>query len=78
MLVFPMLINPGYETSRVKESNFKKESYPEWGEPELLGAYWELASAMSLINSGAELIIMYHPKAVEIVKKNIKAMVSKG
>jgi acetyl-CoA decarbonylase/synthase complex subunit delta len=71
MLAFPMLINPGYEASRVKEANFKKESYPEWGEPELLGAYWELATAMSLMNAGAELIIMYHPKAVEIVKKNI-------
>jgi len=72
MLAFPMLINPGYEASRVKEAYFKKESYPEWGEPELLGAYWELATAMSLINAGAELIVMYHPKAVEIVKKNIK------
>jgi acetyl-CoA decarbonylase/synthase complex subunit delta len=74
MLDFPMLINPGYETSRVKEAYFKKESYPEWGEPDLLGAYWELATTMSLIHAGAELIIMYHPKAVEIVKKNIKEM----
>jgi acetyl-CoA decarbonylase/synthase complex subunit delta len=72
MLAFPMLINPGYEVSRVRESHFMKESYPEWGEPELLGAYWELTTTMSLILAGAELIIMHHPKAVEIVKKNMK------
>jgi acetyl-CoA decarbonylase/synthase complex subunit delta len=75
MVASPMLINPGYETSRVKEASFTKESYPEWGEPGLLGAYWELATTMSLIHSGAELIILYHPKAVEIVKKKIKEMV---
>jgi acetyl-CoA decarbonylase/synthase complex subunit delta len=74
MLAAPMLINPGYEASRVKEAHFNIESYPEWGEPEMLGAYWELSTAMSLINAGAELIIMYHPKAVETVKKNIKGI----
>lgn len=72
LLAFPILINPGYEASRVKESAFNKDSYPEWGEPELLGAYWELSTAMSLLNAGAELLIMYHPKAVETIKKNIK------
>ena len=71
MLAFPMLINPGYETSHVKEAKIKKDVFPEWGNPELLTAYWELSTAMSLLEAGAELLIMYHPKAVEIVKKNI-------
>jgi acetyl-CoA decarbonylase/synthase complex subunit delta len=37
-------------------------------------AYWEIATAMSLMLSGAELLIMYHPKAVEAAKKTIAEM----
>ncbi len=79
LLGFPMLINPGYESSRVKEASASKEDYPDWGERELRGSYWEIATAMSLLAAGAELLIMYHPKAVEVVKKNIEEIYnSKG
>jgi len=71
MLAFPMLINPGYESFRVKETRAPEQDYPEWGDLELRGAYWEIATTMSLLVAGAELIIMYHPKAVEVVKKKI-------
>lgn len=74
MLAFPMLINPGYESSRIKEARVSQEEYPEWGDEEMRGVYWEIATAMSLLVAGAELLIMYHPKAVEIVKKNIGQM----
>lgn len=74
MLAFPMLINPGYESSRIKEARVSQEEYPEWGDKEMRIVYWEIATAMSLLVAGAELLIMYHPKAVEIVKKNIGQM----
>ncbi len=74
MLAFPMLINPGYESSKVKEARVSREDYPEWGDQELRGAYWEIATSVSLLAAGAELLIMYHPKAVEVVKKNISEM----
>lgn len=74
MLAFPMLINPGYESSRIKEARVPQEDYPEWGDQEMRCAYWEIATAMSLLVAGAELLIMYHPKAVEVVKKNIDEM----
>jgi len=72
MLALPMLINPGYESARVKEARAPESDYPEWGEPELRSAYWEIATAMSLLVAGGELLIMYHPKAAEIVRKNIE------
>jgi acetyl-CoA decarbonylase/synthase complex subunit delta len=71
MLAFPMLINPGYECSKVKESRAAEADYPDWGDPELRSAYWEITTTMSLLSAGAQLIIMHHPKAVEVVKKNI-------
>jgi acetyl-CoA decarbonylase/synthase complex subunit delta len=74
MLAFPMLINPGYECARVKESRAPVEQYPDWGNVELRAAYWEIATAISLLGAGAELLVMYHPKAVEVVKKKIAEM----
>jgi len=79
MLAFPMLINPGYESSRVKETWAPEKDYPEWGNLESRAAYWETATAMSLLLTGAELLIMYHPQAVEVIKKTITEMYeSKG
>ncbi len=74
MLAFPMLVNPGYESSRVKEAHASVDDYPEWGELGLRGAYWETATAMSLLAAGAEILVMYHPEAAETVRKNINEM----
>jgi len=71
MLASPMLVNPGYETFQVKESRASEKEYPAWGKIEERGIYWETATAMSLLMSGAELFIMYHPKAVETIKNKI-------
>jgi acetyl-CoA decarbonylase/synthase complex subunit delta len=77
MLAFPMLVNPGYECSKVKEIRVPVEDYPEWGDQELRSAYWEIATAMSLLAAGADLLIMYHPKAMATVKKNIDELCKK-
>ncbi len=74
MLAFPMLVNPGNEASRVKEAKIQPDTYPEWGDPLLLNAYWELSTAMSLLCAGADLLIMYNPRAVEIIKSQINNM----
>jgi CO dehydrogenase/acetyl-CoA synthase delta subunit len=34
----------------------------------------EIATAMSLINAGADLLIMYHPTAAKTVKRKITEM----
>jgi acetyl-CoA decarbonylase/synthase complex subunit delta len=71
MLASPMLVNPGYETFQVKESRAPENEYPEWGKTEERGIYWETATALSLLMAGAELLIMYHPKAVETINQKI-------
>jgi acetyl-CoA decarbonylase/synthase complex subunit delta len=78
MLAFPMLANPGYECSRVKEARVPEKDYPQWGSEDVRGAYWEIATAMSLLAAGADLLIMHHPRAVDVVKKKIREMRAKG
>ncbi len=76
MLAFPMLITPGYECMRVKESRAPEKDYPNWGGEKSRGGYWEMATAMSLLVAGADLLILYHPRAVEEMKKKIGEMFS--
>jgi len=74
MLSSPMLVNPGYETSLVKEARTLMEDNPDWGELSERLAYWEIATAMSLLITGAEILILYHPEAVKAVKEKIRDM----
>ncbi|MGB8953283.1 MAG: CO dehydrogenase/acetyl-CoA synthase subunit delta [Candidatus Aminicenantales bacterium] len=74
MLACPILVNPGYECARVKESFALSRDYPEWGDEKKRGLFWELTTAMSYLAAGADLLILYHPKAVEVVKAKISKM----
>jgi acetyl-CoA decarbonylase/synthase complex subunit delta len=79
LLAFPMLINPGYESARVKEARSPEEDNPEWGDVSLRGVYWEVTTAIALLVAGADLLIMHHPEAVRAVRKNLAEMCdSKG
>jgi acetyl-CoA decarbonylase/synthase complex subunit delta len=71
MLAFPMLTTPGFECAKVKEARAPEKDYPEWGDEKNRGAYWEIATAMSLLVGGADLLIMAHPRAVEVVRKRV-------
>ncbi len=74
MLSFPMMTTPGYESSRCKEVLAREQDIPLWGREDLRVAYWEVATAMSLLLAGSELLIMYHPKAVEVVRGKIEQL----
>jgi acetyl-CoA decarbonylase/synthase complex subunit delta len=74
MMAFPMLVNPGYESFRVKETRAPEKDYPDWGNLSFRGAYWEIGTAMSLLAAGADLLILYHPQAVATVKSKIREM----
>ncbi len=78
MLNMPMLVTPGYESSTSKEAWALERDFPQWGNAELRSAYWEIATAMSLLPAGADLLVMYHPRAVEVVKKKIDELFSGG
>ena len=78
MLAFPMLITPGYESARVKESRAAESEYPGWGDRNLRSASWEIAAAMSLLVAGADILVMHHPKAVEVVRKSIREILREG
>ncbi len=78
MLRMPMMITPGRESALAKESMAPEKDFPKWGHEERRGAYWETATATSLLLAGAELLIMYHPKAVENIKTTMRELMGDG
>jgi acetyl-CoA synthase len=74
MLALPIISNPGYEVARTKESRASQKDFPLWGRAEERGALLEIATAMSLLNSGADLLVMYHPLAAQTMKRKIAEM----
>ena len=65
----PMLGDVGMYVWKIKETQATEDILPEWGSLEERAILWEAMTATSLMLSGAELIIMRHPRAVELVEK---------
>ena len=42
------------------------------------GVLWEIATSAAYLNSGADILVMNHPKAVEEIKKTIKQLCVKA
>jgi acetyl-CoA decarbonylase/synthase complex subunit delta len=74
MLALPIIATPGHEVARTKESRAPRTDFRMWGREEERGALLEIATAMSLLNSGADLLVMYHPLAAQTMKRKIAEM----
>ena len=78
MLAMPIIVNPGFEVSKVKESRAPRKDFPLWGKEEEREALLEIATSMSYLNAGADLLVVYHPLAAHTLKRKIDEMMSCG
>lgn len=78
MLCAPMIVNPGFECAKTKEYKADEESFPTWGDLNKRAVNWELATAVSLLHAGADILIMYHPEAAIQTKKTIFKLLDAG
>ncbi|MGR3318604.1 MAG: CO dehydrogenase/acetyl-CoA synthase subunit delta [Candidatus Anammoxibacter sp.] len=69
LMAFPVICNAGFEAWRAKEAKAKNDEVPQWGDQKDRGPMWETITATTLIQSGVDIVRMYHPKAVSAVKK---------
>ncbi len=67
----PVICDVGHEAWRAKESKASDTEAPQWGSFAERGIMWEAITAVTLIQSGVDIIRMYHPKVVSIVKEHI-------
>ena len=70
-LTFPMIVCAGQEAWKVKEGSAAEADFPAWGDIAKRGVLWEVQTAMPLILSGGDLVIVYHPDSLAALRRNV-------
>jgi len=71
MTQLPMLVTPGYEAWKTKESKVGEDVPDEWGDWMERAINWETLTAVTLLESGADILVLRHPESVRRVKAAI-------
>jgi len=71
MTQLPMLVTPGYEAWKTKESKVGQDVPDEWGDWMERAINWETLTAITLLESGADILVLRHPESVRRVKAAI-------
>lgn len=71
MLAMPVLGTIGFEAWKAKEANVSVDEFPGWGDQAERGVLWEAMTASGLLQAGIDVLVMRHPEAVKLVRKNI-------
>ncbi len=75
LMAQPVLLDVGHEAWRAKEARSGDEMAELWGPAALRGPAWEAVTATDLLQGGCDLLLMRHPKAMEIVRNTIGQLV---
>jgi acetyl-CoA decarbonylase/synthase complex subunit delta len=70
----PMIVTPGEEAWRTKEARANEGVPASWGDWAQRAVNWETLTAGTLIESGAEIIVLRHPESIHAVKQMIAAL----
>jgi len=72
----PMIVTPGFEAWKTKEAKVG-EGVPEaWGDWKARAVNWETVTAIALVESGADILVLRHPESVKRVKEAIFELAS--
>ncbi len=76
MTQFPMMVTPGEECWKAKESKVGHDVPEAWGDWETRAITWETTTAIMLVESGADLLVLRHPESVRRTHEAIKDLMS--
>jgi acetyl-CoA decarbonylase/synthase complex subunit delta len=77
MLAGPMIVSPGQECAKIKELKASEKDFPTWGDLARRAALWEITTATSFLYAGADILIMYNPRAAMTVKRTIDQLMDR-
>jgi acetyl-CoA decarbonylase/synthase complex subunit delta len=72
----PMLVTPGFETWKTKEAKVGEGVPESWGDWAARGILWETITAITLLESGADILVLRHPESVKQVRSAIDALMA--
>jgi len=71
MTQLPMIVTPGFEAWKAKESKVGTGVPEAWGDWEERAIHWETLTTITLLESGADIVVLRHPASVKLVKSAI-------
>lgn len=72
----PMVCLIGEECWRQKEARVAEGVPAEWGEIEKRGVTWEIVTATALLESGADILVLRHPKTIGVMRETIDKLMA--
>ena len=74
MTQLPMIVTPGFEAWKTKESKVGDGVPHAWGDWLERAINWETITAMTLVESGADIVVLRHPESLKRVKAAIEQL----
>lgn len=72
----PMIVTAGYEAWRAKETRTNEGVPAQWGDWAKRALLWETNTAVTLLETGADIVVLRHPDAVPLVKEAITGLMT--
>jgi acetyl-CoA decarbonylase/synthase complex subunit delta len=74
MTQLPMIVTTGFEAWKTKEAKIGDDVPESWGDWEERGINWETLTSVTLLESGADIVVLRHPKTIRRVKLAIEEL----
>jgi acetyl-CoA decarbonylase/synthase complex subunit delta len=74
MTQLPMIVTPGFEAWKTKEAKVGEGVPDTWGDWESRGINWETLTAITLLEAGADIVVLRHPESIKRVNSAIKEL----
>jgi acetyl-CoA decarbonylase/synthase complex subunit delta len=76
LMAQPTILDVGYEAWRAKEARAVGGDAEAWGPIEDRGPAWEALTGTALLQGGADLLVLRHPRAMAAVRNTIRQLVT--
>lgn len=76
MTQLPMIVTPGFEAWKTKESKVGLDVPAQWGKWEERAIHWETLTSITLLESGADILVLRHPESVRRVRMAIDELMA--
>lgn len=72
----PMIVTVGYEAWRAKEARTDEGVPTQWGDWAQRGVLWEANTSVTLLEAGADILVLRHPDTISLVKQAISELMT--
>ena len=72
----PMIVTPGAEAWKTKEAKVGQDVPAVWGDWRERAINWETLTAIALVESGADIVVLRHPESLKRVRAAIDELVA--